>query len=232
MDKFKITNELCEFYGILMGDGCVSKFKSQNRVHYAIRIDGHSITDKVYYYNHLKPLIEKIINRSVRPKFRKVGNCIFIMFEYKEFAIFLNDYFHFPFGKKGEIKINTKIINSKKRLVNTLRGLFDTDGCLYFTENNSEKRHYPIIEISTHSKSLLNQLKGIFTHMGFRVKISHFGDSIKLHGKENLIKWMEFIGTNHPDKLSKFKYWKRFGYCPKIDELSFDKRVKALKLGP
>ncbi len=61
--------------------------------------------------------------------------------------------------------------------------------------------------------------------------ISHFQDSIKLHGRENLIKFMRLIGSNHPDKISKFDFWKRFGYCPRIDELNFEARVKALNKG-
>src|SRR3989338_7305219 len=143
------------------------------------------------------------------------------MFEYKFFAIFLNNYLGFPFGKKGEILMNEEFIKNQNYLICILRGLFDTDGCLYFTKNNSKNRNYPIIEISTHSSALLNQLYQVLSKLKFRVKISYFKDSVKLHGRENLIKFMRFISSNHPDKISKFDYWKKFGYCPKIDELKF-----------
>ena len=232
LNNFKINEDLAEFYGILIGDGCISKFKHQERVHYAIRIDGNSLTDIQYYHNHLKTLIERIINREIKVKFRKEGNCIFIMFEYRDFALFLNDYLGFPFGKKGEILIDKEFMKNQQYLIAILRGLFDTDGCLYFTKNNSKNRYYPIIEISSHSKALLNQLHRVLSELKFRVKISHFKDSVKLHGKDNLIKFMKFIGTNHPDKLSKFNYWTKFGYCPKIDELNFERRVEKLNAGP
>lgn len=232
LNSFKIDENLAEFYGILIGDGCISKFKHQGKIHYAIRIDGNSLTDIQYYNNYLKSLIKRIINREIRVKFRKVGNCIFIMFEYKDFAIFLNSYVGFPFGKKGEVSINQEFMKNQQYLIATLRGLFDTDGCLYFTKNNSKNRSYPIIELSTHSKSLLNQLYWVLSKLQFRVKISHFKDSVKLHGKDNLIKFMQLIGTNHPDKLSKFYYWKKFGHCPRIDELNFEKRMEKLVSGP
>ncbi|HLC60846.1 MAG TPA: LAGLIDADG family homing endonuclease [Candidatus Nanoarchaeia archaeon] len=231
-ESFKIDENLAEFYGILIGDGCISKFKNQGRTHHAIRIDGNSLTDIQYYNNHLKKLVEGIIHREVKIKFRKVGNCIFIMFEYKNFAVFLNNYLKFPFGKKGNISINEEFIKNQQFLIAILRGLFDTDGCLYFTKNNSKDRSYPIIEISTHSSALVNQLYQVFCKFGFKVKISHFKDSVKLHGKDNLIKFMKFVGTNHPDKLSKFNYWRKFGYCPKIDELNFESRMKKLNSGP
>ena len=231
LNNFKIDEDLAEFYGILIGDGCVSKFISQRRSHHAIRIDGNSLTDIQYYNDHLKPLIERIVNRTVKVKFRKVGNCIFIMFEYKDFAVFLNSRLGFPFGKKGEITIDKKFIENQQYLIAILRGLFDTDGCLYFTKNNSKNRYYPIIEISTHSRVLVNQLYQVFSNLKFRVKISHFKDSVKLHGKDNLIKFMHFIGSNHPDKMSKFNYWVRFGHCPKIEELDFKSRVEKLNKG-
>ncbi|MBR9692090.1 hypothetical protein GOV06_04875 [Candidatus Woesearchaeota archaeon] len=231
MNKFKINKELCEFYGILIGDGCISRFQSQGKTHHAIRIDGNSITDHKYYTDHLRPLIWKIFQRKVMVKHRKVGNCIFLMFEYKDLALFLKKSFNYPFGKKGEITISKNLLTNKNFLFSILRGLFDTDGSLYFTKNNSEKRFYPIIEISTHSKALLKQLYSLFTELKFNVVISHFQDSIKLHGKENLIKFMRLIGSSHPDKISKFDFWKRFGYCPRIDELNFEARVKALNKG-
>lgn len=226
--NLKINDDLLELYGILIGDGCISRFESGGRTHYAIRIDGNSITDYQYYKEYLKPLIERIIERKVSIRSRKIGNCIFIMFEYKEFAISLHNQLGFPYGKKGEISINERITH-RKQLLPVLRGIFDTDGCLYFTKNNSEKRFYPIIELSTHSTALVNQLESIFKSLGFRVKISHYKDSVKLHGKENLFKFMHHIGSNHPDKLSKFEHWKRFGYCPRIDELDFEARVKKLR---
>lgn len=232
INNFKIDKNLAEFYGILIGDGCISKFTSQGSVHHAIRIDGNSLTDIGYYNNHLKKLIEGIIQREVKVKFRKVGNCIFIMFEYRDFAVFLNNYLEFPFGKKGEISINKEFVKNQQFLIAILRELFDTDGCLYFTKNNSKNRSYPIIEISTHSSALVNQLYQFLCGLGFRVKISHFKDSVKLHGKDNLIKFMKFIGTNHPDKLSKFNYWRKFGYCPKIGELNFESRMEKLNSGP
>lgn len=69
----KLNKNLSEFYGILLGDGCISKYKNRNRIIYAIRIDGNSITDK-YYYHYIKLLIKKILNKDIRIKYRNYGN--------------------------------------------------------------------------------------------------------------------------------------------------------------
>lgn len=200
---YKIDKSLAEFYGILLGDGCISKYKNHNKIVYAIRIDGNSITDKDYY-NYLQKLIYKITKREVKIKYRKNCNGIYIYFICKKLAEFLNKNLNFPYGKKGEIKIHNKIINNKDLLIHTLKGFFDTDGSIYHTKNNSKIRYYPIIELSTHSKSLMHQLKEILDKFGFNTVLSFYKDSVKLHGKTNLQKWIELIGSNNDYKLCRF----------------------------
>lgn len=136
--------------------------------------------------------------------------------------------FKFPIGKKCNIELALFLKRKGNSLKYVLRGIFDTDGCLYFTKNNSDKRFYPIIELSSHSKPLLHQLTTILLSKGFSPIPSHNNDSIKLHGKKALKRWMDLIGTNHPDKFSKFRFWKKFGYCPKITELTHQDRLRLL----
>lgn len=226
----KKDKKLYELYGILMGDGCISKYISSSKVHYEFRIDGNATTDFDYYHDYVVSLIEGVTGRRPKPRLRKDCHGIYITFHYKEFAFFLREHFNFPFGKKGSITIENSVYNDFNKLKHFLRGLFDTDGSLYFTKNNSEKRYYPIIEISTYSPPLLKQLKEALTRAGFSVKISHYKKSVKLHGKENLLKWMSVIGTSNQDKASKFAFWSKHGYCPKIDELNYKERLKLLGL--
>ena len=138
----------------------------------------------------------------------------------------MNEELVFPFGKKGEIKIFSDL--SDKQILPVLRGFFDTDGSIYFTKNNSKIRNYPIIELSTHSKSLLIQMKQRLVRLGFNPIVSHFKDSIKLHGKKSLLMWFRFLGSNNPDKFSKFHFWKKKGYCPKSIEMDLKTRLKLL----
>ena len=226
----ELNEQLYEFYGILMGDGCISRYRYKSKIRHEIRIDGHSITDAEYYHNYIVNLISKVIDKKPKPGFRKNCNAIYIHFHSKEFAEFLSKTFNFPFGKKGDITIKKEVLEDFNKLKHVLRGLFDTDGCLYFTKNNSKIRYYPIIEISSHSFPLILQLENALQKAGFVVKISHYKDSVKLHGKQNLLKWMELIGTSNPDKASKFDFWEKNGYCPKVDELSYKERLKALGL--
>jgi hypothetical protein len=208
---YEINKELAEFYGILLGDGCMSKFRSQNRNKEIIRIDGHG-TDDVEYYKYLQKLIEKITKREVSVGRRNNKNAIFITFSNKNFSNFLNSQLGFPYGKKQGMTISDKFL--KKELISkVLRGLFDTDGSIYFTKNNwkREGRTYPIIELSSHNNNLLNQLLKILKERKFNPILSHYRDSIKLHGKTEVNKWMEEIGSSNPYKKSKYEFWKKHG---------------------
>ena len=127
-------------------------------------------------------------------------------------------------------KIPPQILRKKKNINAILRGFFDTDGCIYFTKNNSKLRNYPIIELSTHDSTLLKQFKEILENKNFKIRISHYKDSIKLYGKKNILKWMNEIGSNNLDKYSKFLFWKKYGYCPKINELPLNLRLKKMGL--
>ena len=234
LHNYRIDESFAEFYGVLIGDGCISKYLNQRNLQYEIRIDGNSITDLDYYNTFLLNLIYKATCVFPKVRFRNDCNGIYIKFRSKSLAFFLNTELQFPFGKKNEnqLLISKKILNDASLLRKTLRGLFDTDGSLYFTRNDFNKiRRYPILEISTHNPLLLSQLKEILDSMEFITKIRHYEDAIKLHGKKNLLRWFEFIGSDHPDKNSKFLFWRKFGYCPKIDELDYSHRIKALS-GP
>jgi len=208
---FEINRELSEFYGVLLGDGCMSKFNSQNREKEIIRIDGNSITD-LEYYNYLKKLIKKITGRDVNTGFRKNKNAIFITFHNKKFSNYLNSKLGFPYGKKKGRIIPYELLD-KNYIKYLLRGLFDTDGSIYFTKNNwkREGRTYPIIEISSHNDALIKQLLKVLEDLDFRPTLSFYNDSIKLHGKYNVKKWMDEIGSSNPHKLRRYLRWQKYG---------------------
>ena len=171
--------------------------------------DGLNFYSKKRFLKHA-PFIHFLKEASLH----KIQN--FIRCKWISGEIILSNFFHnelnFPLGKKGNITINSQIISKEIFLIQTLRGFFDTDGSIYFTKNNSKIRSYPIIELSTHSPLLIQQLKEILEKMGFKPVISFYGDSVKLHGKKNVIKWMQEIGSSNPYKNGRFEIWLKKGY--------------------
>ena len=70
MFQFKENIKLAEFYGVLLGDGCISKHKIEDSIKYAIRIDGNSLVDGSYY-KYLQSLIKDITGRELKIGYRK-----------------------------------------------------------------------------------------------------------------------------------------------------------------
>jgi hypothetical protein len=137
---------------------------------------------------------------------------------------------NFPIGVKGEIKIDERLcVLSEKEVDYILRGIFDTDGSLFFVN-----KKYPYISIVNKSHSLIEQIADILQKRGYHYYINKSKVTgvyyLVLSGKKNLEKWMNKIGSNNLNQLSKYLYWKRFGECPSEKELSMRDRLKRLNL--
>jgi hypothetical protein len=202
----RLNKEFCEFYGAMVGDGCLSEFKNDGRTRRVIRIDGHGRDDFEYYKNVLIPIIKKIIGKKVNIRKRTNPNHIFIYFEHPELFEFLKNELDLPVGKKDEFLISDKVTKEWKLLRGALSGLMSTDGCFYFVKNNGTK-YYPVIEISSHSVNMLNQLKDLLCNRDFRAYITYNKDSIRLNGKTAISKWVKKIGLSNPSKKRKYLYW-------------------------
>lgn len=132
-----------------------------------------------------------------------------LIFRSKEAFFYLTNELEMPWGhKKGEnIIIPSKIINRGKPYIRAcLRGIFDTDGSLFYANKKGVKK-YPTIEISTISYNLANQLKNILLADGFRVKFriqnrTKLGFRVRyilsLNGKREVALWTNKIGSNNP----------------------------------
>ena len=203
-----MNNFFYEFYGILVGDGCLSDFNCCGKHHTVIRIDGHGTDDRAYYKDYLIPEIFNCFGKKVVLKKRKDCNGLFLYFESKEIFNLMKEEFCFPVGKKGKITLNQDVLSNPKKLKLALRGIMDTDGSLYFTKNNSKVRNYPIIELSSHSEPLIRQLYTALLTLGFNPKIRTDKQSVKLNGRKQLEKWVSKIGFSNPKNKAKYVSWR------------------------
>jgi hypothetical protein len=96
-----------------------------------------------------------------------------------------------------------------------IRGLFETDGSVYFSKVNNIIR-YPRIEIKTSSKRLGGQLLAILRENGFtphkRKCESDRTLGIYLSGPKELERWGKKIGFGSIKNLSKFLFFIEKGY--------------------
>jgi len=217
----KTLNEnLAEEIGIHIGDGTLIKSKN----YFAVR--GNVNNEYEYYKSHICNLYKTLYNFAPRIFIRgsicgfEISSSMIFQFKTKILGI--------PCGKKSHIIDIPNIIKESKneRIIGAcLRGIFDSDGCIYF----AKKGTYPRIIIDSQSQRLIKTITFFLKKIGFEPNIYKNGKRIVLNGPIMLELWLDKIGTNQLKNKLKIGIWKKFGYCP--SKLSY-KELKELHQAP
>jgi len=214
----KITPFLAEEIGWHIGDGSMNYYllhgKRKHKGSYSLR--GHLIDDRPHYIQRIKPIFDFIygLNISLR-EMRSTG--VF------GFQIWNNELVNFkhriglPLGKKSDISIPEMFLTNRNLKISIIRGIFDTDGCVYLEPKNNKL--YPRLDISTISFRLANQLLGSLRDLGFRATKHTEKPNIKtnrpsplhkisIRGIEMFHKFMNEISPKNPKHVMKYLLWK------------------------
>ena len=119
LKNIKIPNkneDLAELWGILLGDGHIEKTKAYKIGVYHITIVGHSILDKDYLLNYVKPLIEKLFEVKVRVSASKISNALTIAADGRNIVDFFEKEVT-PHGTGGKIPCSSKYIGKKAYVI-------------------------------------------------------------------------------------------------------------------
>ena len=209
-DSIVLNKEICEYAGALIGDGYLGIYGKKHNAH-TIGLSGNQKLDEDYYKNYLIPLIKRNFN-FVNPLliYRKDENTIVLKIHSKRLLNFLTNKLNFTLGKKAyNIKIPKVILKNKEFLYATIKGIFDTDGCVFFDKRKIYKKPYPRITLQIASVPLLEQLEKILSKE-FKLYISKRGNNknyLEIYGEQQLYKWIKIIGFSnkrHLDKIKKY----------------------------
>lgn len=164
-------------------------------------------------------------------RYEKKGKSLRLFLYNNAFLEYLKSDFELNSRKTFSAKIPQKLIDWKFSK-NILRGLFETDGSLYFSHTGKEKiANYPRIEIKTSSKELMKQVFSVLMSREFQPHVrtcksdNTFG--IFVSGKFALEKWVQEIGFNSNKNKTKYEIWKRLGFY--IPRSSLSDRQKCLR---
>lgn len=216
--EIKINEFFCEFYGALLGDGCISRFKDcEGKKRIIIFISGNKNLDSEYL-KHLQKELKKNFNiNSYFYQYKSQNKCNLII-RHKNFSLYLNK-IGFPIGKKyGKLKIPNKIIKLPwkfKKMV--IRGFFDTDGNI--CAKKREKYKYPQVCLTSIDRKLLNQIYNILRKRGYPCWTG--GNNVFVRGNEVTKRWFNDIGSSNNRNIFKYQYWlKNKVLPPKLGPLS------------
>jgi len=195
----KASNLLAEFIGVVMGDGHVGR--------YQISICTNSITDTehaTYIYKIAKTLFDAPITLSKK----RDSNALSITISSREVSRFLQLQ-GVPEGDKIKKGITipawvTRRSNYSQRL---MRGLFDSDGCVFVDTHRIRGKTYKNLGIAFANQEP-TLLKFFYTNlcaMGLSpTQTSRF--RVFLRRKRDIEKYFEIVGTSNSKHL--FRYWK------------------------
>jgi intein/homing endonuclease len=194
--------ELAELWGILLGDGHLGKIQGYKMGVYTLNVTGHSILDKDYLINFVKPLIENLFDVAGRLYFSKKSKALHIIFDSRRMV----DFFEkegFSAGNKikNQVTIPLWIKENPKFLAACLRGLYDTDGTVYkLTDQNSYQ-----IGFTNHDKTLLKDANRGLLFLGIGVSRIINNRKYVITKKSEIAKFYKLIGFHNSKHLNKIK---------------------------
>ena len=207
--------------GVHIGDGSLHITKSKT---HSVRYYGHGEDDWIFVPEILPQIIKQLYNKEVKAKKSKDSNKCVLNVCSKSIATFKRDIIGLSAGKKNISDLPDFIKSNKELLIKCIRGIADTDFSLYFTKDGKGRYSEPVILCVMDNKELIQNLAKYLQEFGFKVSVKtdvqreRNGKNLTEHrltiyGKKNLEKWMNLIGFSNPKHLTKYHFWKKFGYC-------------------
>lgn len=198
----QLTEELCEFIGAFIGDGFTNKYGHVSMTQIA--------GDKRYdleYHHYLGSIIEKLFGIQPRIYTKQRTNELRTNFYSRALFLLLVKRFSFPKGKKAKtVLIPEEVISSKdpRVIAAVLRGIFDTDGSIYFDYRKIYKKKYPRIDLHIKNSNLVKQIGEQLKHLDINFSIVEGGSRLQINGSRNVGRYIDLIGFSnqrHTKKL-------------------------------
>ena len=202
----KLNKETCEIIGAFIGDGYMWSYgKNKNKA--AVGFVGHKIDDEDYIKIYLKKIIIKNFPKSNPRIYYRTDEKTIRLIDYSgEIANFLKEMGFNPGKKTKTVKIPEIIIKNKNLVNFTLRGIYDTDGCVFFDQRKAYSKPYPRVVLESYSSSLITQIHNLLSDK-FKIYLnkrkSRDGQIIEIYGHQQLEKFLKHIGFSNKKHISK-----------------------------
>ncbi len=191
----KHSNKLAEIVGIILGDGCISKF--QVFTYSSAKVDKE-------YATHISTLLQDLFKVNVtRSKLR--NNTITHVISSREIVEFFN-----KMGLKAGDKIRNNIsipewvLKNNEYLRACLKALFDTDGCIYYHRHSIGGREYNDIgwEFRNYNRNLLCEFHNFLLRTGHRSKLGK--GRVSLYNRNDIHRYFREIGSSNPKHVKRY----------------------------
>ena len=207
----EITEELAEETGWHIGDGSMNYYKNNGKLKGLYSLRGHIIDDKPHYIERIKPIFKQLYDLDV-PIHEMPITSVFGFQVWNDALIKFKESLGLPLGEKKNITIPKHFLISDKLKAAVIRGIFDTDGCVYLEHKHSKL--YPSMQFSTTSLPLAKQVHEIYLSLGLRATRHSYEhkdhpnwstiNQVWIRGVEMLHKFMQIINPQNPKHIKKY----------------------------
>ncbi len=200
----KESCELAEFIGIMLGDGGINNDWQAN-------ITLNSEADAVYA-KYVIRLCKELFGVPPAVRTRKDRKALVISLASTTVVNFLVEKGLVRGSKiKGAATIPEWILSNRAYKKHCVRGLMDTDGCLYIHDHVVLQKRYRNIGLcfSSHAAGILGGFATIFEEFGVIPHITNKGRCVYLYQADAVAKYLEIFGTSNPRIQSVHNKWKR-----------------------
>jgi intein/homing endonuclease len=204
-DEPELDENLAEVIGIIIGDGCISEYKpkAQSKTRLVLLITGSWEMDINYYEKFIQPVINKAFGIPGRIYHRKDDNTVRYWITKRSIIEWFIRQGLSKGPKINRVEIPDKIIQNVIFAMACIRGIFNTDGCIYRRYSKQYKSHskyyanYAVAEIRIKSEKLMNQISDILKAIGIKptaVTKTKLGLSVlRITSQPDLKKFIELI---------------------------------------
>ena len=199
----KYSPQLAEFFGIMIGDGGINNPWQAN-------ITLNSIKD-ILYAKYISNLCKKLFGITPAIRKRKTRNALVVSLASTSIVDFLVVHGLVRGNKiKTGLNIPGWILNNSSYKKACIRGLIDTDGCIFIHTHKVLGKIYKNIGLcfTSYSPELISQAMGIFAEFGIMGHISKREQDIYLYQEDSIAKYLRVFGTSNDRISSVYKKWR------------------------
>jgi len=192
------SEESAEFLGIVLGDGNI-------RSDYQIAISFNLKTEQPYA-DYVSRLINCLFGLKASPRYRLNYGAEELVVNSRSLVEFLYSQGMNQGDKiKGGACLPAWVFDNEPTRNGAVRGLFDTDGCIYRHSYlvNGFIYQYPKLAFTAYSEKIRKQFAGLLTLLAFHPK--EYGNRVYLYSQEETLRYFQEIGTHNPAHQLRFE---------------------------
>src|SRR3989344_1185583 len=193
--KPRLSENLAELTGILLGDGGITFNQLQ------ITLD--KTRDKLYA-GHVASLIYKIFSEYPKIYFRDTV-CVITLSGIEYVELFVRIGLKTGNKVRQQVRVPNWVNRYKKWKDATLRGLVDTDGCIYIHKHQVGGNQYEHIGLTftNHSIPIASWVTSMLDSIGLNPKQPN-PQHVYAYGTSSVARYLKIVGTNNPKHQTKY----------------------------